>query len=223
MLRVHLLLPPVKDLPALSSSMTSWKSAHFRGEECPLSARLQSSLCFFQPPLPADPTVFLAEPPASQRRRSDGFSMFDCNDTNELVPAFHTGSLDCPCAPCVRGSSRLRCRFWPEPVSVFGSLSMTMPEAVHFCWTYHSACLSDHIDARSREEHLAEFPSSSRSRDVVLAASDRTVASNVSANRLLWTEPQVPLTNRNSYRTIIVISSCHTHALLLPRARAFCP
>lgn len=53
--------------------------------------------------------------------------MLVSNDTNELIPAFHTGSLDCPRVPSLRWNNRLRCRFWLEPVSVFGSLSMTVP------------------------------------------------------------------------------------------------
>ena len=27
--------------------------------------------------------------------------MFGCNDTNELAPAYYTGSLECPCVPSV--------------------------------------------------------------------------------------------------------------------------
>jgi|SRR6266496_5708515 len=40
----------------------------------------------------------------------------------------------------------MRCRFWPEPVSIFGSLSMTVPVAVHLCWAFHPACHSDRIN-----------------------------------------------------------------------------
>ena len=136
----------------------------------------------------------------------------DCNDTNELTPASHTGSHVCPCAPCVRWSNPLRA-FWPEPVSIFGSLSMTMPEAVHLCWVFHSACPSDRIDARSRGNHLAAISSPRRWRDVVTAASDPTVASRASADRLLRTESQVRLTLFMSYRTIIVTTSFHTDTI----------
>ena len=140
--------------------------------------------------------------------------MCDCNDMNELTPAYHTGSAVCPCAPCVRWSNPLRA-FWPEPVSIFGSLSMTMPEAVHLCWVFHSACPSDRIDARSRGNNLAAISSSRRWRDVVPAASDPTVTSRASADRLLRTESQVRLTIFMSYRTIIVTTLCHTEALPL--------
>ncbi len=129
---------------------------------------------------PADtPSAFLADAPASTRRRNVGFIMFGCNDTNELTPASHTGSCVCPRAPCVRRSNQLRA-FWPEPVSVFGSLSMTMPTAVHLGWVFHPACPSDRINARSRRNHLAAVSSSSRWKHVVPAASDPTVASRAS-------------------------------------------
>ena len=67
-----------------------------------LSAPLQSGLRFFQPPLPAIPSALLADAPASKARRDVGFTMLDNDDTNELAPASHTGSLECPCVPCVR-------------------------------------------------------------------------------------------------------------------------
>ena len=213
---VHLLFPPAKVLRVLSSRTTRWKSARLHGGVMlqPLSAPLQNGVRFFQHPLPAIPSAFLADAPASTRRRNVGFTMFDCNDTNELTPASHTGSCVCPCAPCVRWSNQLRA-FWPEPVSVFGSLSMTMPTAVHLCWVFHPACPSDRIDACSRRNHLAAVSSSLRWKDVVSAASDPTVASRASADRLLRTESQVRLTNFISYRTIIVTTSFHTDALLL--------
>jgi len=144
--------------------------------------------------------------------------------TNELVPAYHTGSLECPCVPSLRSNNRLRCRFWLEPDSIFGSLSMTVPGAVHFCWTFHSACPADHIDARSPGNLLAEVSSSRRWREVVSAASDPTVTSRTGADRLLRTEPQVRLTNLFSYRTITGTSSLfRTQALLLSSLRFLGP
>lgn len=78
------------------------------------------------------------------------------------------------------------------------------------------ACPSDHINARSRGDCLAEISSSRRWRDVVSAASNPIVTSRAGANRLLRTEPQVRLTNLFSYRTITGTSSLfHTHALPL--------
>lgn len=152
LLCVHLLFPPVKVLPVLSSRTTNWKSVRLHGGVMLqlLSAPLQNGLGFFQHPLPVIPSAFIADAPAPEPGRNAGFTMLVSNDTNELIPASHTGSLECPCVPSVRWNNRLHRRFWPEPDSVFGSLSMTVPIAVHFCWTYHSACPSDHIDARSR-------------------------------------------------------------------------
>lgn len=212
----------MKVLSVLSSRTTRWKSARLHGGVMlqPLSAPLPSGVRFFQHPLPAIPSAFLADAPAPKPGRNVGFTMLVSSDTNELIPAFHTGSLECPRVPSLRWNNRLPCRFWPEPVSVFGSLSMTVPTAVHFCWTYHSACPSDHIDARSRGDCLAEISSSPRWRDVVSAASDPTVTSRAGANRLLRTEPQVRLTNLFSYRTITGTSSLfHTHALPLTFVR----
>jgi len=219
---VHLRFSPARVLRVLSSRTTHWKSARLHGRTMlqSLSAPLQSGIGFFQFPLPATPSAFLADAPAFTGRRNVGFIMFDCNDTNELTPASHTGSDECPRAPRVRWSNPLRA-FWPEPVSVFGSLSMTMPKAVHLCWMFHSACPSDRIDARSRGNNLAAISSPRRWRDVVTAASDQTVASLASADRLLRTESQVRLTTFISYRTIIVTTSFHTHALLLTLVRGF--
>ena len=221
---VHLPSPPTKILPVLSSRATRRKSARLHGRTMlqSLSAPLQNGLGFLRHPLPAIPSAFLADAPASTRRRNVGFIMFGCNDTNELTPASHTGSCVCPRAPCVRRSNPLRA-FWPEPVSVFGSLSMTMPTAVHLCWVFHPACPSDRINARSRRNHLAAVSSSSRWKHVVPAASDPTVASRASAGRLLRTESQLRLTNFISYRTIIVTTSFHTDASPLVFPRFCCP
>src|SRR5277367_3100013 len=66
---VHLRFPPAKILKVLSSTTTSWKSACFRSRVIlqPLSAPLQSGICFLQPPLPAAPTACLAASPAPER------------------------------------------------------------------------------------------------------------------------------------------------------------
>jgi len=181
-----------------------------------LSTPLQSGLRFLQSPLPVTPSAFLADAPASEPRRDTGFTMLGFNDTNELAPAYHTGSLECPCVPCVRWNNRLRRRFWPEPVSFFGSLGLTVPIAVHLCWAFHSACPSDRIDARSRGNRLTEVSSLRRGRDVVSMTSDPTVTSRASTDRLLRTEPQVRLTNLFSYRTITGTSSLSRTRRLTP-------
>ena len=51
-----------------------------------LSAPLQSGLRFFQHPLPAISSAFLAATPASTGRRDVGFAMFGCNDMDDLAP-----------------------------------------------------------------------------------------------------------------------------------------
>jgi hypothetical protein len=216
----------MKVLRVLSSRTTNWKSARLHGGMMlqSLSVPLQNGFRFFQSPLPAIPSAFLTDAPAPQPGRNVGFTMLGFSDMNESVPAFHTGSLECPCVPSVRGNNRLHCRFWPEPVSIFGSLGMTVPMAVHLRWTFHSACPSNRIDARSCRDRLTVVSSSQRRRDVVSVASDSTVTSRAGTNRLPRTEPWVRLTNLFSYRTITVTSSLfHTHALPLPGGRFLCP
>jgi hypothetical protein len=101
---VHLLFPPAQVLPIFSSRTTRWKSARLHGGVMlqPLSAPLQNGLRFFQHPLPAIPSAFLADAPAPQPGRNVGFTMLSSSDTNELAPAFHAGSLECPCVPCLQ-------------------------------------------------------------------------------------------------------------------------
>ena len=183
-----------------------------------LSAPLQNGLRFLQHPMPAIPSAFLADAPAFTRRRNVGFMMLSSSDTNELAPAVHTGSLECPCVPNVQRNNRLRA-FWPEPISIFGSLGLTMLMAVHLCWAFHSACPSDRIDARSLGNHLTAFSASQGCQDVVSAASDKTVTSFAGADRLLRTESQVWFTHFISCQTITVTPSFRTHALPLPTGR----
>ena len=217
LLCVHLLFPPVKVLRVLSSRTTRWKSARLHGRTMlqSLSAPLQNGLRFLQHPMPAIPSAFLADAPAFTRRRNVGFMMLSSSDTNELAPAVHTGSLECPCVPSVQRNNRLRA-FWPEPISIFGSLGLTMLMAVHLCWAFHSACPSDRIDARSLGNHLTAFSASQGCQDVVSAASDKTVTSFAGADRLLRTESQVWFTHFISCQTITVTPSFRTHARVTP-------
>jgi len=157
--------------------------------------------------VPAIPSAFLADAPAFTRRRDVGFMMLSSSDTNELAPAFHTGSLEYPCVPSVQRNNRLRA-FWPEPVSIFGSLDLTMLMAVHLCWAFHPACPSDRIDARSLGNHLTAFSASQGCQDVVSAASDKTVTSFAGADRLLQTELQVWFTH------FYVISNNHCNPII---------
>jgi hypothetical protein len=59
-----------------------------------LSVPLSNGIRFFQHPLPAKPSAFLADPPASTRRRPVGFMMFGCDDMDELAPAYTPAALD---------------------------------------------------------------------------------------------------------------------------------
>ena len=93
------------------------------------------AFAFSSVPLPAIPTTLLAESPASTRRNV-GFIMFCLNNADDLAPAS---------APAVVLSVHLhtesKCltayRFGSEPVSVFGSLQLTMLAAIHMCWACH--------------------------------------------------------------------------------------
>ena len=131
--------------------MTRWKSARLRGGGMATSYPPHYRAAFAFSSLLCPPTHrrSLRTTPASKARRAVGFTMLDNDDTNELAPASRTGSLGCPCVPCVRWNNRLRA-FWLEPDSIFGSVGMTVPMAVHLGWAFHSACPSDRIDAGSR-------------------------------------------------------------------------
>ena len=86
-----------------------------------LSVPLSNGVCFFQHPLPAKPSAFLADAPASTRRRPVGFMMFDWDDMDELAPAYTPAALDVRVSHYTMG--QLGCvAFWLEPVSAFGSL-----------------------------------------------------------------------------------------------------
>src|SRR5688572_23120163 len=47
--------------------------------------------------------------------------------------------------------------FWLEPVSVFGSLQLTMLATVHLSWACHPVCPSDRRDAGSLRNLLAKI------------------------------------------------------------------
>ena len=144
-----MLFPPLKVLPVLSLPMTRWKSARLRGRALLLSARLPNGVRFLQHPMPAIPTALLAERPALFRR-DVRLTMFESNDTDELVPAFSTGSRNVRVLRLLQ-SNRLHRHFWLEPVSVFGSLELTVAAAIHLCWTCHSADSQNRGDALSFE------------------------------------------------------------------------
>jgi hypothetical protein len=113
-------------------------------------------------------------------------------------------------------NNRLRA-FWPEPVSIFGSLGLTMLMAVHLCWAFHPACpptaLMLAVAATTSRRFLIP-----RMEDVVSAASDPTVASRAGADRLLRTESQVWFTHFISCQTITVTPSFRTGLIILTLA-----
>ena len=113
-IHVHLLFPPAQVLPAISSRTTRWKSARLRGGVMLqlLSVPLSNGISFFQHPLPAKPSAFLADAPASTRRRPVGFMMFGCDDMDELAPASTpaAGFLSVRLWAYTVGARWLRCR-----------------------------------------------------------------------------------------------------------------
>ena len=102
--------------------------------------------------------------------------------------------------------------FWLGACQHLWLVGITVPAAVHLCWTCHSACPLDRNDARSRGNHLTEASSSPGRRDFVSAAFDSAVTSRANADRLLRTEPQVRLMFSFSYRTVTATSSYFARA-----------
>ncbi len=126
------------------------------------------------------------------KRQGIGFTLFRLNDTSDVVPTFKPAAFMSVCSKRP-WSIRLRA-FWLEPVSVFGSLEVTVPMAVHFCQTYHSAWTSHRLDAGSDRVRLTAFFLVRRQRYVVSTAFDPAVTSYVDVDRLMRTEPQVQFT-----------------------------
>ena len=89
----------------------------------PVSEPLQSGIRFFHDPLPAPPsdplTVHL---PVAWRRY--GLTLFHINDTSGLGSAFSPVACR-PRPPIYKREPKLHA-FWPEPISAFGSLTLTM-------------------------------------------------------------------------------------------------
>ena len=172
---------------------------------------LQNDLCFFQHPLPAIPSVFLADTLAFTRRRDVGFTMFGCDDMNDLAPAY------APAVFVVRVSA-LNART-PDCLPFGWSLSASLaPFSLRHLWRFTfvgpfiQPCPSDRIDACSRRSPLAAASSSCRWWDVVSAASDLTVTGRAGADRLLRTEPKVRL------MSLLLISNHHSDHFHLARS-----
>ena len=187
----HLRFLPAQVRPALSSSTTRWKSAHFRGGEHLLSVRLQDGVCFFQHPLPAASIAILTDAPA-RHGQGIGFIMFWSSDTMGLVSVSYAGGLECPCVPRLAESNRPHhllveaCqRHWLRPINdtCNGSLSLDLPIS-----------LSPYsINAIETTDHLTMIHTSKRGRDFVTAAFDPVVSNHANAARLRRTESPVLL------------------------------
>jgi hypothetical protein len=124
-------------------------------------------------------------------RRNAGLILFRCDDMNDLVPAVHTGSRRCPCAPSLRWSNRLRA-FWPEPVSIFGSTEVDGACGSSFCLDLSfSLTLRPPLMLAVAETTSQPSRRPLGRRYVVAAAFDPTVTSRADAARLVRTEPHV--------------------------------
>ncbi len=187
----HLRFLPAQVRPALSSSTTRWKSAHFRGGEYLLSVRLQDGIRFFQHPLPAASTAILTDTPA-RHGQGIGFIMFWSSDTMGLVSVYYAGGLECPCVPRLAGSNRPHhllveaCqRHWLRPINdtCNGSLSLDLPISLS----------PSSINAIETTDHLTMIHASKRGRDFVTAAFDPVVSNHANAARLRRTESPVLL------------------------------
>ena len=66
-----------------------------------------------------------------------GLPCFARTARDDLAPAYYTGSRSDPCARTLKNGQPDCAPFWLEPVSVFGSLHLTMLAAVHLGWACH--------------------------------------------------------------------------------------
>jgi len=118
------------------------KSAPFqvRANLEPLSAPLQHGIRFFQHPLPAYPSAFLAD--------CFPHSINPCGNNRVYhVPLILQNDLGCACPPGDSQTTQYETGayrphplpFWSKPVSVFGLLSLTTVTAIHICYPYHSS------------------------------------------------------------------------------------
>lgn len=89
----------------------------------PVSRPLQPGIRFFHNPLPAPPSAPLTvHLPVTWRRY--GLTLFHINDTSGLGSAFSPVACR-PRLPIYKREPKLHA-FWPEPISAFGSLMLTM-------------------------------------------------------------------------------------------------
>jgi hypothetical protein len=95
------------------------------------------------------------------------------------VPVAIVSSIVVP-IPALSKTAWMRA-FWPEPISVFGSSMLTMPVAVHICWTYHSARPSHRLDAGSVRKPLTGLPLSRPTEGPCLGSSRAAVISYADA------------------------------------------
>jgi hypothetical protein len=96
-----------------------------RGIIAPVSARLQNGVCFLHHPLPAtDSARFYNRTCRNVPRRCYGLTLFRATSTGQEAPAFLPMIVLSACPHQARGTSD-HVPFWSEPVSRFGSSSLT--------------------------------------------------------------------------------------------------
>jgi len=129
-------------------------------------------------------------------------------NTNELAPAFHHRSLECPCVPCVQQNTRLACllagacqHLWLVRFDDAHGSSLVLGIS-------SSLFLPDRIDARSLGNHLTAFSASQGCQDFVPAASDKTVTSFASAGSYCERKSQV------WFMLFYVISNNHCNPII---------
>jgi hypothetical protein len=96
-----------------------------RGIIAPVSVRLQNGVCFLHHPLPAtDSARFYNRTCRTVPRRCYGLTLFRATSTGQEAPAFLPMIVLSACPHQARGTSD-HVPFWSEPVSRFGSSSLT--------------------------------------------------------------------------------------------------
>lgn len=154
----------------------------------PVSRPLQPGIRFFHHPLPAPPSDRLtAHLPVAWRRY--GLTLFHINDKSGLGSAFPPVAC-CSRIPICKRDPKLRA-FWLEPVSAFGSLTLTM-----FISGSHPLTHTTQPQPPGRMR-LRRFPTSSRFRvalrrgTVVPRASHNPITQDACLGRLLLAKQQV--------------------------------
>lgn len=96
-----------------------------------LSARLQGGIRFLQHRLPADSWVRPRGRTCSGRSEASGLTCFAQVTIDDLAPAEHRPPLISVC-PNQNWNNQTAMPFWPEPISAFGSFTLTV--LAQFTW-----------------------------------------------------------------------------------------